>query len=58
MKKVTILGAGLIGKAMAEDLCKDFEVTSVDVDDGRLAKVSQNGLVTPLKMDLSIAGNG
>ena len=30
MKRITVLGAGLVGKAIAADLCPDFEVTSVD----------------------------
>ena len=37
MKKVVVLGAGLVGKAMAIDLAKSFDVTSVDVNDDALA---------------------
>lgn len=31
MKKIIVLGAGLIGKAMAIDLCRDYEVACADV---------------------------
>ena len=32
MKKVIILGAGMVGKAMAIDLAKKYKVKSVDID--------------------------
>ena len=31
MKKIIVLGAGLVGGVMAEDLSKDHDVTSVDI---------------------------
>ncbi len=43
-KKIIVLGAGLVGKAMAIDLSKDYEVTSVDANEQALAEVSQQGI--------------
>jgi saccharopine dehydrogenase-like NADP-dependent oxidoreductase len=36
MKKIIILGAGMVGKAMATDLARRHEVTSADIDAGAL----------------------
>lgn len=52
MKKIIVLGAGLVGKAMAIDLHKKFDVTSVDMNDQALAEVAQQGIKT-LKLDFS-----
>lgn len=52
MKKVTILGAGLVGAAIAIDLQKNFKVTSVDINEGALSKLSSLGINTS-KIDLS-----
>jgi saccharopine dehydrogenase-like NADP-dependent oxidoreductase len=52
MKKVIVLGAGLVGKAMAIDLAKKFDVTSVDINEEALAEVSRHGIKT-LKSDFS-----
>ncbi len=51
-QKVIVLGAGLVGKVMAMDLAKDFEVTSVDIDEHSLAEVQRQGITT-LKADFS-----
>ena len=32
MKKIIILGAGMVGKAMAIDLSTEYKVKSVDID--------------------------
>jgi saccharopine dehydrogenase-like NADP-dependent oxidoreductase len=32
-KSIIVLGAGLVGKAIAVDLSTDFEVTSVDINE-------------------------
>jgi len=45
-KKVVVLGAGLVGKAMAIDLAPDFEVTSVDINEGALAELNMAGVRT------------
>ncbi len=51
MKKVSILGAGQVGRAMAIDLCKDYAVTSYDADERNLNKL-KNPIKT-VKADLS-----
>ena len=45
-KKVIVLGAGLVGKAMAIDLSKDHEVTSVDFNPEALSEVAKHGIKT------------
>lgn len=52
MKKIIVLGAGLVGKAMAIDLAKNFDVTSADINDDALRHVKEHGIKT-LKTDLS-----
>ncbi len=42
MKKVIILGAGMVGKAMAIDLAKKYNVKSVDIDKESLDFLSSN----------------
>jgi saccharopine dehydrogenase-like NADP-dependent oxidoreductase len=37
MKKIVVLGAGQVGRTIAIDLCKDYEVTSVDVSKNNLS---------------------
>ena len=50
--KIAVLGAGMVGRAMAYDLAKDFDVTSVDVCSNALSQVAAYGVKT-LKSDLS-----
>ena len=46
-KKVTVLGAGLVGGAMAVDLSRQYDVTCVDIDATALQKLSvQHGIQT------------
>jgi lysine 6-dehydrogenase len=45
-KKVIVLGAGLVGKAMAVDLAKNHDVTSVDINEDALAEVAKHGIKT------------
>ncbi|MBK6729632.1 MAG: saccharopine dehydrogenase NADP-binding domain-containing protein [Bacteroidetes bacterium] len=52
MKKVTVLGAGMVGRAMAIDLAKTCEVSSADISDDNLAKLSAFGINT-IQCDLS-----
>jgi lysine 6-dehydrogenase len=42
MKKMIILGAGMVGKAMAIDLSKKYDVTSTDIDNLSLDYLSKN----------------
>ena len=51
-KKVVVLGAGLVGKAMAIDLAANFEVTSVDFNPEALNELEKFGIKI-LKADLS-----
>jgi saccharopine dehydrogenase-like NADP-dependent oxidoreductase len=54
MKKVVVLGAGLVGKAIAIDLAKTFEVTSVDINETALSALSSVGIKT-IKADIGNA---
>lgn len=53
-KKVIVLGAGLVGKAMAIDLAKNYDVTSVDLNPEALKSVASFGITT-LALDFSDA---
>ena len=46
MKKIIVLGAGLVGKAMAIDLAKNFDVTSFDVSEEALQFLKEKGIKT------------
>jgi saccharopine dehydrogenase-like NADP-dependent oxidoreductase len=50
--KLVVLGAGMVGRAIAFDLCKDYEVTSVDFSAEALSLASGYGVKT-IKADLS-----
>ena len=45
-KKIGVLGAGLVGKAIAADLAKEFEVTSADINEEALNEVRRQGVRT------------
>ena len=49
MKNIIILGAGMVGKAMAIDLAKKHSVTSTDIDEKSLEFLSKNALRITLK---------
>lgn len=51
-KKVIVLGAGLVGKAMAIDLAHDHDVTSVDISEQALAEVAGHPVKT-VQLDLN-----
>jgi lysine 6-dehydrogenase len=51
-KKIIVLGAGLVGKAIAIDLSKKFEVTSVDINEEALNALQAHGVKTQ-KIDFS-----
>lgn len=51
MKRITVLGAGLVGSAIAVDLKKTFDVTSVDINDEALQVLEAQGVKT-LKANL------
>jgi lysine 6-dehydrogenase len=52
MQKVIVLGAGLVGKAMAIDLSKNFDVTSADFSEEALGSLAQHNIKTQ-KLDFS-----
>lgn len=51
-KKIIVLGAGLVGKAMAIDLAKQYDVTSADINEEALKAVAKHGIKTQ-KLDFS-----
>ena len=42
MNNIVVLGCGLVGRVMAEDLSKDHDVTSVDISKENLDKIKSN----------------
>lgn len=50
--KITVLGAGLVGKAIAIDLAQNYDVTSVDINDHVLQELNNLSIKT-IKADLS-----
>ncbi len=52
LKKVIILGAGLVGRTIALELSKDYQVTAVDTNPVRLKELKDRKIKT-LKADLS-----
>jgi saccharopine dehydrogenase-like NADP-dependent oxidoreductase len=52
MKKVIVLGAGLVGRTIAKELSKDYQVTAVDSNSQRLKNLKSKKVKT-LKADLS-----
>ena len=46
MKKVIVLGAGLVGKEMAIDLSGKFDVTAVDINEDALGRIARQGVKT------------
>ncbi len=53
MKKITVLGAGMVGGAIAADLSKNFEVTLCDINEERLKRISTEISITTKQADLS-----
>ena len=53
MKKVTVLGAGMVGRTMAIDLARNYEVTAVDVSEANLSLLPSG--IKKAKADLSAA---
>ena len=51
-QKVIVLGAGLVGKAMALDLVGEFEVTAADKSQEALHTLAKSGIQT-LEVDLT-----
>lgn len=52
--KIAVLGAGMVGRAIALDLVKDFSVTSFDVNVANLALLNEkNERITTINTDLT-----
>lgn len=52
-KRIVVLGAGLVGNAMAIDLKKEHDVTSVDINEEALSSLSSKHDIKTFKADLS-----
>jgi len=53
MKKIVILGSGLIGNVIAKELCEDYKVYAADNNIDILESISSNGTISPIHKDLS-----
>ena len=52
--KIAVLGAGMVGRTIATDLSKDFDVTSFDRDENNLEILRKKTAVKCIKADLSL----
>jgi len=52
MKKIIVLGAGMVGSAMAVDLCRDYEVTTADINKNRLNSLKKSYPIKTIQADL------
>ncbi|MBD3288578.1 saccharopine dehydrogenase [candidate division KSB1 bacterium] len=53
MQKIVVLGAGMVGKAIASDLCYDYDVTAVDINEAALQSLESNFPLKIQSVDLS-----
>jgi lysine 6-dehydrogenase len=53
--KIVVLGAGMVGRTMAADLSKHFDVTSADLSTENLATIKETAGVKTVKVDFSNA---
>lgn len=53
MQRIVVLGAGMVGSAIAVDLQKQYAVTSVDIDEIRLGHLKENYGINVISEDLS-----
>lgn len=53
MKKIIVLGAGMVGSAIAIDLSKNFDVTSADINLKNLDHLSRKHSIKTLQFDIS-----
>ena len=53
MKKIVVLGAGLVGKAIAIDMATNYEVTAVDIDEESLQSLTGQKNISVKRADLS-----
>lgn len=52
-KKITILGAGMVGKAIIHDLAPNYNITAVDIDERALEYCRDNYNIITIQQDLS-----
>ncbi len=53
MKKIIILGAGMIGSAIAFDLSSEYNITVVDIDKNKLSKLAKKYTVKTIQEDIA-----
>jgi lysine 6-dehydrogenase len=51
--RTVVLGAGLVGAAIALDLSADMEITAVDIDESNLNRLEDESRIDIMKVDLS-----
>ena len=51
LKKITVLGCGLVGSAIAIDLCRDYNVTVADLDYEKLNEIQLNNPLRIIQSD-------
>ncbi len=56
-KKIVVLGAGLVGSAIAMDLSATHDVTSVDINEKALLELRKNPGIHTITADLSVLGS-
>ncbi len=49
MQKITVLGAGLVGNAIIQDLAEEFQITAVDLNPKLLAPLEKNSNVNTIQ---------
>ena len=53
MKKITVLGTGLVGQAIVLELAADYEITAIDKNTDHLSRIFKSGIHT---VELDVAG--
>lgn len=53
MKRITVLGAGMVGRAMAEELSKRHRVTSADIDTRSLDLLPEESGIRKIHLDVT-----
>ena len=54
MKNIVVLGCGLVGRVMAEDLSQNHNVTSVDISQDNLDKINSKA-INKICKDVSVS---
>jgi saccharopine dehydrogenase-like NADP-dependent oxidoreductase len=56
-EKIAVLGAGMVGRAMAIDLSLKYKVTSIDINENNLAFLNAHSAIECIQADLSLYNN-